>query len=56
MNSFGLFGDGAITRKKKKMRPGKLCIMRHALRPMMQFPSYFSGDTQSPNKKINFIP
>jgi hypothetical protein len=33
-----LFGDGAITQKKKKMAE----ILHHALRAMMQFPVFFS--------------
>jgi hypothetical protein len=37
MNLFVLFGDGAITRKKKK----KTETLHHALRAMMQFPVIF---------------
>jgi hypothetical protein len=53
MNSFVLFGDGAITRKKKMTE-----ILHHALRAMMHAVSchFFSGDTPSPNKKNRFIP
>jgi hypothetical protein len=48
---FLLFGDEAITRKKKQNTTETL---HHALRAMMQFPSFsFWGDTPSPNKKIN---
>jgi hypothetical protein len=36
MNLFVLFGDGAITRKKMT-EP-----LRHALRAMMQFPSFLA--------------
>jgi hypothetical protein len=54
MNLFVLFGDGAITRNKKKKMTETL---HHALRAMMQFPVIFCWvtDTPSPNKN-RFIP
>jgi hypothetical protein len=49
MNSFVLFGDGAIIRGKKITE-----TLHQALRAMMQFSvNFFSGDTPSPNKNIN---
>jgi hypothetical protein len=48
MNLIVLFGDGAITRKKMTE------TLHHALRAIMQFSViFFSGDTPSPNNKIN---
>jgi hypothetical protein len=48
MNLFYLFGDGSINRKKNLR---KFCIMRYA--QWCSIPSFFLGDTPSPNKKIN---
>jgi hypothetical protein len=49
MNLFVLFGDGAITRKKKMTE-----TLHHALHAMMHNAVswvFFPGDTPSPNKK-----
>jgi hypothetical protein len=49
MNLFVLFGDGAITQKKKYIYNGNFASC--ATRNDMQFPDiFFSGDTPSPNK------
>jgi hypothetical protein len=45
-----LFGDGAITRRRKKMTE----TLHHALRAILQFSVIFvfSGDTPSPNNSL----
>ena len=49
MNLFVLFGDGAITRKKKNDGNFASCATRSDAVSVI----FFSGDTPSPNKKIN---
>jgi hypothetical protein len=46
MDLLVLFGDGAITRKKKLTE-----TLHHALHAMMQFPVIFPGETPTSNIK-----